>query len=147
MKRLKRLESIVRAELTENEAARKSDTALLMGCFERMGIDTSRSFAELAADGSLRQMESITRARRKVQADSPELKDGTVMELRAAREEEQMASEKGFGTPSEIIIDGRRMSREEFETHIAESGVPQVDVKRFALTRINGVVKLYIATV
>lgn len=65
-----------------------------------------------------------------------------------------MASEKGFGTPSEIIIDGRRMSREEFETHIAEfethiaeSGVPQVDVKRFALTRINGVVKLYIATV
>ena len=32
-----------------------------------------------------------------------------------------MASEKGFGTPSEIIIDGRRMSREEFETHIAES--------------------------
>ena len=49
-----------------------------------------------------------------------------------------MASEKGFGTPSEIIID---------ETHIAESGVPQVDVKRFALTRINGVVKLYIATV
>ncbi len=58
-----------------------------------------------------------------------------------------MASEKGFGTPSEIIIDGRRMSREEFETNIAESGVPQVDVKRFALTRINGVVKLYIATV
>lgn len=88
MKRLKRLESIVRAELTENEAARKSDTALLMGCFERMGIDTSRSFAELAADGSLRQMESITRARRKVQADSPELKDGAVTELRAAREEE-----------------------------------------------------------
>lgn len=70
MKRLKRLESIVRAELTENEAARKSDTALLMGCFERMGIDTTRSFAELAADGSLRQMESITRARRKIQADS-----------------------------------------------------------------------------
>lgn len=58
-----------------------------------------------------------------------------------------MASEKGFSTPSEIIIDGRRMSREEFETHIAESGVPQVDVKSFALTRINGVVKLYIATV
>ena len=74
MKRLKRLESIVRAELTENESARKSDTALLMGCFERMGIDTTRSFAELAADGSLRQ--------------SPELKDGTVTELRAAREEE-----------------------------------------------------------
>lgn len=88
MKRLKRLESIVRAELIENEAARKSDAALLIGCFKRMGIDTSRSFAELAADGSLRQMESITRARRKVQADSPELKGGIITELRAAREDE-----------------------------------------------------------
>ena len=88
MKRLKRLESIVRTELTENEAARKSDTALLMGCFERMGIDTTRSFAELAADGSLRQMESITRARRKVQSEHPELRDGPVTAIRAAREEE-----------------------------------------------------------
>lgn len=88
MKRMKRIESVVRAELTENVAARKSDTALLMGCFARMGIDTSRSFAELAADGSLRSMESITRARRKVQADSPELRDGAVTELRVAREEE-----------------------------------------------------------
>ena len=58
-----------------------------------------------------------------------------------------MASEKGFGTPSVIVIDGCRMSREEFEEHILQSGVPQIDVKSFALTRINGVVKLYIATV
>lgn len=58
-----------------------------------------------------------------------------------------MANEKGFGAPSEIIIDGHRMSSEEFEEHIVHSGVPQVDVKSFALTRINGVVKLYIATV
>lgn len=58
-----------------------------------------------------------------------------------------MASEKGFGTPSEIIIDGCRMSSEEFEKHVMHSGVPQVDVKSFALTRINGVVKLYVATV
>lgn len=58
-----------------------------------------------------------------------------------------MAGEKGFGAPSEIIIDGRRMSSEEFEEHIVQSGVSQVDVKSFALTRINGVVKLYIATI
>lgn len=88
MKRLKRLESIVHAELIENETARKSDTALLLGCFRRMGVDTTRSFAELAADGSLRQMESITRARRKVQSEHPELRDGTVTAIRAAREEE-----------------------------------------------------------
>lgn len=58
-----------------------------------------------------------------------------------------MASEKGFGTPSVIVIDGCRMSREEFEAQIAQSGVPQVDVKSFALTRINGVVKLYVETI
>ena len=58
-----------------------------------------------------------------------------------------MAGEKGFGTPSEIIIDGRRMSREEFEARIVQTGTPQVDFKSFALTRINGVVKLYVATV
>ena len=62
--------------------------ALLQEVVPIMEADTFGSFAELAADGSLRQMESITRARRKVQADSPELKDGTVTELRAAREEE-----------------------------------------------------------
>ena len=87
MKRLKRLESIVRAELTENEASRKSDTALLLGCFARMGIDTRRPFADLAVDGSLRQMETITRVRRRVQADSPELRDGTVTRFRAERQE------------------------------------------------------------
>lgn len=58
-----------------------------------------------------------------------------------------MAIVKGFDVLSEIIIDGRRMSREEFETRIAESGFPQFDIRRFAFTRINGVVKLYIATV
>lgn len=58
-----------------------------------------------------------------------------------------MAGEKGFGTPSVIVIDGCRMSREELEEYIVQSGAPQVDVKSFALTRINGVVKLYIATI
>ena len=58
-----------------------------------------------------------------------------------------MANEKVFGTPSEIIIDGRRMSREEFETHIAETGIPKLDIKMLAISRVNGVVKLYIATV
>lgn len=56
-----------------------------------------------------------------------------------------MADKKWLGIPSEIIIDGRRISREELKTHIAESDVPLVDIKRFVLTRINGVVKLYVA--
>lgn len=86
MKRLKKLESVVYAELAENEASRKSDTVLLLGCFKRMGIDTSKSFAELAASGQLSQMESLTRARRKVQEKYPELKDGYVSGLREERE-------------------------------------------------------------
>lgn len=47
MKQLKQLNKVVYAELVENEAARKSDTALLMGVFKRLGIDTQKSFAEL----------------------------------------------------------------------------------------------------
>lgn len=88
MQSLKKLESVVYAELVENEAARMSDTALLMGCFRRMGVDTSKSFAELAKSGQLRQMESITRARRKVQAEHPELKDCVTCERRKEREDE-----------------------------------------------------------
>lgn len=62
MKRLKRLESIVRAELTENEAARKSDTALLMGCFERMGTTHQgrlRSLRQTEACGKWRALQGL----------------------------------------------------------------------------------------
>lgn len=87
MKQLKQLNKVVYAELVENEAARKSDTALLMGVFKRLGIDTQKSFAELALSGQLKQMESITRARRKVQSKFPELRDAGTAELRKEREE------------------------------------------------------------
>lgn len=87
MKTLMRLQDYVLEELTENEDARKSDIELLMGVFKRMGIDTGKSFKELAENGQLGQMESITRARRKVQADHPELRDGRTVEVRREREE------------------------------------------------------------
>ena len=87
MEQMRQLNDIVRVELTENVAARKSDMALIMGVFKRQGIDTSKSFAELAANGQLRQMESITRARRKVQSTHPELKDAEIAELRGERTE------------------------------------------------------------
>ncbi len=83
---LKKLNDLVRVELTENAAARKSDITLILGVFKRQGIDTAKSFEQLAASGSLRQMESITRARRKVQSEHPELKDAGTVELRAERE-------------------------------------------------------------
>lgn len=86
MEQLRQLNDLVRVELTENVAARKSDMTLIMGVFKRQGIDTTKSFAELAASGQLRQMESITRARRKVQSTHPELKDAGTAEIRAERE-------------------------------------------------------------
>lgn len=87
MEKLNKLTDVVLAELKENVEARRSDTVLLMGVFKRMGIDTRKSFEELAKDGELRQMESITRARRKVQSAHPELRDAGVTVLRKAREE------------------------------------------------------------
>lgn len=87
MENLRQVQKLVEEELTENEAARKCDAALIMGVFKRQGIDVTKSFAELALSGQLRHMESITRARRKVQSIHPELKDIPTAGLRAEREE------------------------------------------------------------
>ena len=87
MKRLNELKTVVYAELVENESARRNDTALVMGVLKRIGVDTSRPFAELSERGELRQLESITRCRRKIQEEHPELKDAIVAEKRIEREE------------------------------------------------------------
>ena len=35
-----------------------------------------------------------------------------------------MANKKGFGAPSEIIVDGRKMTQEEYAARIATNGSP-----------------------
>lgn len=85
MKKLVELKKLVYAELVENEQARANDTELLLGVFRRLGIDTSESFVELANSGKLRQMESITRCRRKLQEQYPELKSEPVATFREER--------------------------------------------------------------
>lgn len=87
MQQLKQLNKVVKEVLEENPETRKSDIKLIMEVFKRRGVNTSESFATLAVNGQLAQMESITRARRKVQSDYPELKDDHAAELRAEREE------------------------------------------------------------
>lgn len=87
MQQLKQLNKIVKEVLEENPETRRSDIKLIMEVFKRRGVNTSESFATLAVNGQLAQMESITRARRKVQSDYPELKDDHTAELRAEREE------------------------------------------------------------
>lgn len=85
MQKLVELKKVVYAELVENEQARSSDTELLLGVFKRLGINAQESFAELANSGKLRQMESITRCRRKLQQEYPELRVEPVAELRNER--------------------------------------------------------------
>jgi len=87
MQQLKQLNKVVKEVLEENPETRRSDIKLIMEVFKRRGVNTSESFATLAVNGQLAQMESITRARRKVQSDYPELKDDHAAELRAEREE------------------------------------------------------------
>lgn len=87
MEQLRQLNKVVKEVLEENPETRKSDIKLIMEVFKRRGVNTSESFATLAVNGQLAQMESITRARRKVQSDYPELKDDRTVELRAEREE------------------------------------------------------------
>lgn len=87
MQQLKQLNKVVKEVLEENPETRRSDIKLIMEVFKRRGVNTSESFAALAQDGQLGQMESITRARRKVQSDYPELKDDNAAAFRAEREE------------------------------------------------------------
>ena len=87
MQKLVELKKVVYAELVENEQARSSDTELLLGVFRRLGINAQEPFAELAHSGKLRQMESITRCRRKLQQEYPELRVEPVAELRNERQQ------------------------------------------------------------
>lgn len=87
MQKLVELKKVVYAELVENEQARSSDTELLLGVFKRLGINTQESFAELANSGKLRQMESITRCRRKIQQEHPELRVEAIADLRNERQQ------------------------------------------------------------
>lgn len=87
MQKLVELKKIVYAELVENEQARRSDMDLLLGVFKRLGINTQESFASLANSGKLRQMESITRCRRKLQQEYPELRIEPVAKLRGERQQ------------------------------------------------------------
>lgn len=87
MQKLVELKKVVYAELVENEQARCNDTELLLGVFRRLGINTQEPFAELANSGKLRQMESITRCRRKLQQEHPELRVEPTQELRNERQQ------------------------------------------------------------
>jgi hypothetical protein len=97
LKKLRQLQGVVKNVLEEKPETRRSDTELIIEVFRRSGVDTSESFISLARRGQLKQMESITRARRKVQEEHPELKDATTAALRAENEETFRAFAKCSG--------------------------------------------------
>lgn len=79
----------VHAELEYNKFARKNDNELILGVMKRLGVDTNASFAEVVGSGNLpTSFESITRARRKVQEQNPELKDIGIGILRQEQEKD-----------------------------------------------------------
>lgn len=99
MKKLQELKKIVYAELMENEEAIRSDTALIMGVCRRLGINTDESYAELALSGKLRQIEngSITRCRRKILEENPELVDKRITKIRNEQQQKYIDFSKVAG--------------------------------------------------
>lgn len=81
-KQLKEVVKCVTEELRTNYSARTNDNELILG------VDTNIPFSELIHSGNLpTSFESITRARRKVQAQNPMLKDKPTADLRQEQEE------------------------------------------------------------
>lgn len=57
-----------------------------------------------------------------------------------------MTNTNWLKAPSEIFVNGCKMSREEFVARTSRRDIPKIKAKSFAVTKINGVVKLYVAT-
>ncbi len=86
MERLLNIEKCVAEELKTNYLARTNDNELILAIMRKSGIDTNMPFSELIKLKNRPSFKSITRARRKVQAKHPELKDYQTSEIRKEEE-------------------------------------------------------------
>ena len=91
MNDLKKIKELVMAELQQNPTARKSDPILFLGVCKRKDIDVSQSIKFLLETHAVPSFCSVRRARQKIQAKFPELKDEKTAERRAELEEEYRA--------------------------------------------------------
>lgn len=91
MAKLNRISNIVLRVLEENEAARKDDF-ILFGCvLDEMGVPSNfdmRTMLKNHVIFGLPSFASVTRARRKIQAQYPEFKEAKAVEIRAAEQEQ-----------------------------------------------------------
>lgn len=91
MAKLNQLKNIVTRILTEREDARKDDFILFSYVLDEMGVPLNFDMRTMLHNHiifGLPSFESITRARRKVQEENPELKDLKAVEIRTAEQEE-----------------------------------------------------------
>lgn len=73
--------------LCEEPQTRSDDGLLTIRVLTKLGVDTSRPFDKLTEAGMLNGTETITRMRRKLQEEYPELRSITVAERRAKNRE------------------------------------------------------------
>ena len=85
--KMETMQEIVKKVLEDYPETRANDDKLRVIVLEKMGVDTGKSFFTLALSGELKCIESITRARRKVQEIHPELKEPEMAEIRLNEEE------------------------------------------------------------
>ena len=88
MESLKKIKSLVKKELENNPASRKSDKVLFLEVCRRMGIDVYQPMDHLFITNAVPNPERVRRARQKVQAEHPEWKDEQTAENRANLEPE-----------------------------------------------------------
>lgn len=84
---IKQIQNVVKKVLIVDELSRKNDNHLICETMRRMGFNIERSFKDVMNDNLTPSFESITRARRKLQQEHPNLKDNYVAQLRVQQEE------------------------------------------------------------
>ena len=91
MAKLNQLKDIVTRILTEREDARKDDFVLFSYVLDEMGVPLNfdmRTMLHNHVIFGLPSFASITRTRRKVQKENPELKDAAAVKIRTAEQKE-----------------------------------------------------------
>ncbi len=91
MAKLKQISKIVSAVLEKHEDARKDDFVLVSYVMDELGVPTNFDMRTLLHNHTLfgvPSFESITRARRKIQAEFKALTDARTVEIREAEQED-----------------------------------------------------------
>ena len=87
MAKLDKIKNVVLRVLEKNTEARKDDFVLFSLVCDEMGVPTNFDMRTMLLNHTLfglPSMKSVERARRKIQAEQPELKDAKTAEIRTA---------------------------------------------------------------